>query len=215
MNKIPNLEEWFADRKTALSIEVEEIAMIDSSDWVVVEQDGQPRHIGHVSGNYHTGVFLRGWDIVRNAWIERFMIAPISAEENQVLYGLALLARYKDRYLIQAKAEPGNNTPGHVLITSTVQASYINIKNKLSGDVPFTEMWDDPKNQKHEICLEGAQFYLKNNSVCFLELTEPPKDIPENYTWMTLEEIGSFVDRALVSEHLIQCLGVSVLPSHA
>jgi hypothetical protein len=205
------LEQWFEEQKQKLTIKVEEIALADAHDWKVIDEEARPHHIGHASGKFHRGVFLKAWDIVRNQWVERFMIAPIPPEGGEELYGVALLARYKDRYLMQAKAEPGNATPGHVQLTSTIHASYTNIKMRLSGTVPFTWMYDDPRCAQFIISQDGAQLYLKNNKVCFLELSEEPKDIPENFAWATVEEIHSFAKQGLVSEHVMQCLGASVL----
>lgn len=204
-------EEWFEEQKRRLSIEVEEITLADAHDWHIVEEDSRPHHIGHKSGKFHRGVFLRAWDIVRNQWVERFLIAPIPPEGGEELYGVALMARYNGRYLVQAKAEPGNKTPGHVQLTSTIHASYANIRMKLSGTIPFTWMFDDPRCVQFIISQDGAQLYLKNNKVCFLDLVEEPKDIPENFTWATMEEIRSFAKQGLVSEHIMQSLGASVL----
>jgi len=205
-----NLKAWFSEQQKILAIEVKEVPMAEMKDWQIISQDGTPNYIGHVSGNYHRGVFLKAWDRVREDWIERFLIAPIPPKDGEVLYGVALMARYNDLYLVQAKAEPGNKTPGHVQITSTIHASYTNIKMQLSGTVPFTWMYDDPDCVQFVISQDGAQLYLKNNKVCFLELKEEPKDIPENYTWATLEEIFSFAKQGLVSEHVMQSLGASL-----
>lgn len=209
--KEDSVEKWFEEQQKALSIEVEEIALADAHDWKVIEERSRPHHIGHMSGRFHRGVFLKAWDIVRNQWVERFLIAPIPPEGGEELYGVALLARHQGRYLVQAKAEPGNKTPGHVQLTSTIHASYTNIKMKLSGTVPFTWMYDDPHCVQFIISQDGAQLYLKNNKVCFLELSEEPKDIPQNFTWASIEEIRLFAQRGLVSEHVMQCLGASLL----
>lgn len=208
-----DFEKWFEEQKERLSIEVKEIPLVDMSDWSVIEKDGKSNHIAHKSGKYHRGVFLKSWDIGRKEWVERFLLAPIPPKDGEELYGVALLARYKDKYLVQAKSEPGNGTPGHVQLTSTIHASYNNIKDKLSGTVPYTWMYDEPKCVHFIISQDGAQLYLKNNKVCFLELDEEPKDIPENFTWATKEEISFFAKKGLVSEHVMQCLGASVLNS--
>jgi hypothetical protein len=203
--------DWFAEQKERLTIEVQEVALADMHDWQVVEEAGRAHHIGHTSGRYHRGVFLKAWDTVRNEWIERFLIAPIPPDGARELYGVALLARYKDRYLVQAKAEPGNKTPGHVQVTSTIQASYTNITSQLSGKIPFTWMYEDPRCVQFEISQDGAQLYLKNNTVCFLELSEEPTEIPTNFAWATAADIRSLAKQGLVSEHVMQCLGASML----
>lgn len=206
-----NVNEWFKHQQQQLAIDVEEIALADASAWTIVEENSRPHHIGHASGKFHRGVFLKAWDIVRNEWIERFLIAPIATEGGEDLYGVALLARYKDRYLVQAKAEPGNKTPGHVQLTSTIHASYTNIKMQLSGQIPFTWMYGAEDCVQFVVSQDGAQLYLKNNKVCFIELASEPTSIPDNFAWATVEEIRDFARRGLVSEHIMQCLGASVL----
>lgn len=192
-----DLENWFKSQQEILAIDVKEIALADGQDWVITQEDGRPHHIGHKTGKYHRGVLLKAWDNVRQAWIERFLLAPIPPEGVEKFYGVTLIARYNDRYLVQAKAEPGNPTPGHVQLTSTIQASYTNIMAQLSGSIPFTWMY------KNERCIQlissqdGAQLYLKNNKVSFLELAEEPKEIPENFAWATAAEIKSFAQRGL------------------
>lgn len=205
------IEDWFARQQKLLAIRVDAISLSDAKDWQLKESGGRPDHIAHASGRYHRGVFLKAWDSLRNKWVERFLIAPIPPEKGEELYGVALLARYKGRFLVQAKAEPGNATPGHVQLTSTIHASYTNIEMKLSGEVAFTEMYNNPRCVQFIVSQDGAQLYLKKNKVCFLELTEEPKAIPDSFAWATIEEIQSLAERGLVSEHIMQCLGASVL----
>ncbi len=205
------LETWFTQQQKELAIEVSEVGLSEMNDWQIIEEGAKPHHVAHASGRYHRGVFLKAWDAARNLWIERFLIAPIPPVEGEPFYGLALLARLNGKYLVQAKAEPGNATPGHVQLTSTIHASYTNIAMKLSGEIPFTWMYADPHCASYIVSQDGAQLYLKNNKVCFLELEKNPDEIPANYAWATAEEISSFAKRGLISEHLMQGLGASVL----
>lgn len=202
------LTEWFAKEQEVLSITAEEVGIENVADWNLVEKDGAPHHIAHVSGNYHRGVFLKAWDRAREVFVDRFMIAPIG---KQALYGIALLARYDGRYLMQAKAEPGNDTPGHVQLTTTIQASHINISEGKSGAIAFTEFYEHPACRGYVVSQDGAQLYMKKNKVCFLDLTEDPGALPEHFTWATLDEIEALAAEGLVSEHVMQCLGVAFL----
>jgi len=196
------MNEWFKQQQNILGIDVKEANLNDMNDWILTV-DG----ITHKSGNYHKSVFLKSFDKVRNEYVDRFLIAPVLNTDN--LYGVALLAKKGDCYLVQAKAEPGNNTPNHVQLTSTIHSSYENIKNQLSGSVPFTWMYSDPRCISFVVSQDGAQLYLKNNKVCYIELSEDFL-IPDNYYWATLSEIEVLAERGLVSEHLMQCLGLSL-----
>ena len=204
------IQDWFSRQQEVLAIEVKEVGLGAMKDWVLGVEGNVPYDIRHVSGKYHRGVFLHAWDRVRNQWVERFLVAPVAQNNDQKLYGVALLARYQGKYLVQAKAEPGNPTTGHVQLTSTIHASSTNIVMKLSGEVPFTWMYDSPRCVHLEVCQDGAQLYLKKNNVSFIELDEAPESIPDNYAWASLEEIRDFAERGLISEHLMEGLGASL-----
>lgn len=205
------LEQWFEERKRELSLPVEEIAMADAHEWGIVEEAGRPHHIGHTSGRYHRGIFLKSFDAVRREWVERFMVAPISSSSEGQDYGIALLAKYDGRYLVQAKAEPGNGASGHVVLTTTVQASYTNIAQGLSGKIPFTDLYQDEKCVRLMVPQDGAQMYMKVNQICCLDLAILPTDIPAHFTWASAEEILALAQQGLVSEHVLQCLGLRAL----
>jgi NDP-hexose 2,3-dehydratase len=207
-----DLKEWFKEQQQALSIEVKEVPLSEISDWTMINTtEGKANYIAHKSGKYHRGIFLKAQEIGREGMIERFLLAPVFEKSENKIYGVALLARYKKHYLVQAKSEPGNGNPGHVQITTTIQASYTNMNLELSGSVPFQELYK--KSNRIIVPQDGAQLYDKNNEVCFVELSEEPKNIPENFTWATAEEIYSLAKQGLVSEHVMQCLGASVLNS--
>ncbi len=207
------IETWFANQREKLAITVEEIAMVDAREWKVIEENGKPHHIGLDSRLYHRGIFLKSFETARAKEIERFMIAPVAASEGDRNYGIALLARYDGRYLVQAKAEPGNGTSDHVVLTTTLQASYGNIARGLSGAVPFADLYHDKACVRFMVPQDGAQMYMKVNQVCVLNLSEPLISIPNNFIWATLEEILLLARQALVSEHVFQCLGIASLPN--
>ena len=202
---------WFLAQQEALKINVKEIHLTDAHDWKLMKKDDTDSYIGHVSGKYHRGVFLKAWDSIRNDWIERFMLAPIPPEKGEELYGVALLARYDGKYLVQAKSEPGNATPNHVQLTTTIQASYTNIEMQLSGVISYTWMYKDPRCVHFIVSQDGAQLYMKRNKVCFIDLTQDPEIVSDNFTWATIDDIRSFAAEGLASEHLLQCLGASIL----
>ncbi len=104
-----DLKQWFAEKKRTLALSVEEIAMADARDWGIVEENGKPHHIGHASGKYHRGIFLKSFEPARGESVERFMVAPVSSSINAEDYGIALLAKHNGRYLVQAKSEPGTS----------------------------------------------------------------------------------------------------------
>ena len=205
------IDAWFADCQKSQGMVVEKIAAADSQDWkMTTTPDGRANNIEHYTGRLHKIVFLRAWEPLRKQWVDRCLLEPI-AEGKSKSYAMILLAMCRGKYLVQAKGEPGNNTPNRVILTATVQASYASISMGLSGGVPFAELYDDPACRKVSIVQDGGQLFNKTNDICLIELQEEPQDMPERFYWVTLEEIKNFASRGLVSEFLMQALGMLFL----
>jgi len=206
-----NMQTWFTSCEKSLRVEIERIPVADSKEWqITTMSDGKPHSIEHVSNRLHKITFLRAWEPLRKQWVDRCLLEPV-AEGRDKLFSIVLLAKYKEKYLVQAKGEPGNLTPNRVVITPTIQSSFTNMDMKLSGKVYFTELHKDPACKKFRIVQDGGQLLNKINELCFLELKKPLQDIPEHFYWATLAEIQHFAAKGLVSEHLMQTLGVMVL----
>ena len=69
-------------------------------------------------------------------------------------------------------------------------------------------MWSHPACRKLRSIQDGGQLFNKIAQLCVLELEEKPAETPADFYWATLEEIKHFAQKSLVSEHLIQTLGV-------
>ena len=210
---IKNILDWFNVQQNKLSIDVVEVPLTECVDWKIFKKEGVVYGIHHISGKYHKGVFLKSFDLGRREFVERFLLAPIPDDKNSSLYGVVLMAKYNNKYLIQAKSEPGNPTLGHVQITSTIHSSYKNMEEELSGEVHFKWMYNDPNCYSFIVSQDGAQLYKKNNKVCFLELKEELKNVPDNFYWATKEEINLIGKKykGVISEHIMQCFGAEIL----
>lgn len=190
-----DIDTWFANCQKRLRVEIERISVVESKDWKIkTTSDGRISSITHSTQRLHQIAFLRVWEPLRNEWVDRCLLEPI-AEGADNNFAMILLVMYKGRYLVQAKGEPGNNTPGRVVITTTVQASYTNISMCLSGKVPFTELYYHHECKKLPIIQDGSHLLNKINEVCFIELQEELENIPEAFYWVTLEEIRSFAEK--------------------
>lgn len=208
---ISDMESWFAGCEKNLSIKVENIPIADNLEWqVVTTPAGALNFIEHCTKRLHKIVSLRAWEPLRNKWVDRCLLEPISEGKNDI-YSIIVLAVHQDKYLVQAKGEPGNNTPNRVVITSTVQSSFTNIAMSLSGRCYFTELYEDPTCVKFPIVQDGGQFLNKRNEVCVYHYKQMPKEVPANFYWATQEQITYFAKKGLVSEYLMQALGVLTL----
>lgn len=205
---IVQMEEWFAECAKRLEIIVEKIPAAESNDWkMIYTEDGKENYIAHRSGRIHKIIFLRVWEPLRNQWVDRCLLEPI-AEGPDGAFSIILLVSHEDKYLVQAKGEPGNDTPHHVVLTPTVQTSFVNLDMKLSGSIPFAEFYHHPACRKLRSIQDGGQLFNKVAELCVIDLKEKPTEIPANFYWATLEEIKHFAQKSVVSEHLLQLLGI-------
>lgn len=209
--KTSQIETWFARCEKILHVLVKKIPMSSSEQWkMVYDQQGKPNYIGHSSERIHKIVFLRVWEPLRNMWVDRCLLEPIAEGEGGV-YSMVLLARCGDKFLVQAKGEPGNNTPHRVVLAPTVQTSFTNINMKLSGNIPFVELYHHSACRKIKSIQDGGQLFNKISEVCVVDLEAEIEDLPHNYYWATMEEMKHFANKGLISEHLMQTYGMLYL----
>lgn len=206
-----NLEAWFVGATQRLAImEVTEVPFHELTDWVVfVDGTARPVDIRHMSGQLYRGAAFKAFEPLRHKVVDRFLLTPCVPKGQ--MNGVILLVRDSvGKFLVQAKAEPGNRTPGRMTLTATIQASWSNLQQKLSGAIPFVELYDHPLTVKRGITQDGGQFFEKVNEICFLLLPadSAPLEIPENFTWATRGELANFTTKGFVSEHLLQALGI-------
>lgn len=205
------IELWFARCEKILHVLVKKMPASSSEHWkMVYDEQGKPSYIGHTSGRLHKIVFLRVWEPLRNMWVERCLLEPIGEGEDNT-FSMLLLARCGNKFLVQAKGEPGNNTRNRVVLTPTIQTSFTNIHMKLSGEIPFVELYNHPACRKIKSIQDGGHLFNKVTDVCVVDLVSEIEDLPHNYYWATIEEIRHFVTKGLVSEHLLQTCGMLYL----
>lgn len=134
---------------------------------------------------------------------DKVFLQSVSKEK---IHGIVILAiAPSGKVLVQAKAEPGNiHVKGHVLLAPSVQSSLWALKN---NKVSLVEL------VKHHpaICVripqDGGMFYGKINEYRIIELQEEISH-PENYKWVSVEEITLLASEEKVNDHLFQALGL-------
>ena len=131
---------------------------------------------------------------------------------------ISLGHNYKDRYLVQAKAEPGNTSAkGNLLLAPTIQASFSNIRthgnkvplwSELGLDIERLENGEYGEGIETRIQQkDGGRFLDKNNLFVFQPVSENIK-IPTSHIWATREAIRELQKKGLVNEHLNEALGM-------
>jgi oxidase EvaA len=154
--------DWLSARRAAVSFEAELIPLDDADGW---ERDPETGAIAHRSGQFFAVEAVRtraGNEREVAQWDQPILTQPDGGI-------LALVCGYADggiRFLLQAKAEPGNI--GYLQIAPTVQATRSNLRRAHEGrlpvlgellldDAPVTAIHAGRHNE------EGGRFWRKAN----------------------------------------------------
>lgn len=193
--------EWFSEqqRKSHLQARVKRIQ--DSSDWKV-QPDGT---ISRADKQYVEGVIVE-YGEEGGQRHENLMIRSTSEHKlrGRPIHGIILLAEYQGKYLVQAKAEGGNVTPGRMVLTTTIQSSHENIAKK---DIPYKELLRLPASFQFAAPQDAGMLYGKHNEYRFVRLSTEPKLVNERFRLATLDEISGLQQRDWVGDHLTQMIG--------
>jgi len=194
-----SIENWFEKVAMASNMKTETVPFSDpqNDDWQVT--DGE---IVRKDRRYYKVVFVKTIDDSETFY--KPMIEPFSADGT---YGALILLKVNGKYLVQAKAETGNRTPGKMVLTTTVQSSYENINAKKISYADMLENLDDRLKVK-SVPQDAGMLYHKNNRYIFAEIEEENFEILPNFFLATREDIASLAKEGLVSEHLLQMLGL-------
>lgn len=134
---------------------------------------------------------------------DKVFLRPVNGEKT---HGVIILAvSLSKKILVQAKAEPGNmHAKGHVLLAPSVQSSHWALKR---NTVPLAELVGCVPKVRAFIPQDGGMFYGKVNEYRIIVLDSEIFH-PENYRWVTEEEISQLASEEKVNDHLFQALGL-------
>ena len=196
------IQDWFFNQQQQSTLETAVVPLSDSQFWDLTTD-------GKIGGRVGTGMRFYEGKIVSYSRAgvliyENLMLESTSKQrfQGKKVHGLVLLARYHDKYLVQAKAEPGNNTPGKMVLTSTIQSNY-----QALPKVPYVEL--TLKNSVFTFAApqDAGMLYNKNNEFRLVELDFEPAIHSNNFRLSTLDEIAELQAQNLVGDHLTQILG--------
>ncbi|MFI7121222.1 NDP-hexose 2,3-dehydratase family protein [Amycolatopsis sp. NPDC049868] len=178
--------DWLAERNRRQPMTVERVDLDDLEGWATDPATGT---IHHESGRFFSieGIEVR----VENGAVSRWRQPIIDQPEVGVL---GILTRTDDgvaRFLLQAKAEPGN--PGGHQLSPTVQATRSNYTRVHKGrSVPYLEHFLE--RGRHRVVADvrqseqGAWFRRKRNRNMVVEVG-PEVEEQDGFRWFTLAEI--------------------------
>jgi dTDP-4-dehydro-6-deoxy-alpha-D-glucopyranose 2,3-dehydratase len=181
--------EWLEKRRRLSRMEVEEVPISRLARWQVEAASGVISH--------ETGEFFRVIGIcVKNAsqretasWCQPIIYQP----EMGILGILVQRQQGVNRYLLQAKAEPGNI--GKLQLSPTLQSTVSNLRRAHGGlKSPFADLFESPRPGSVLYARyqgeDGGRLHLKQNLNMLIRFPDDePLEIPDDFIWLTMYQI--------------------------
>lgn len=192
-NSINSLEEiisWITALKSKYDLETNRIPLNHVKDWII--SDSKIYHIDHkyfsVIG---ANIFIENREVLN--WSQ-----PLVKSAQEGLIGF-IVKKINGVYhfLVQAKIEAGNFDI--LELAPTVQCLTGNYRKGLNEyEVPFINEFLNAPDEKIIFKAfqseEGGRFYQEQNLNMIIEESDDfPLNIPENYCWMTLNQLFTFI----------------------
>src|SRR3989344_4989951 len=162
-------QEWLQERRAASNMKVTEIPLQAAAPWCVMNvknvAGGIPHHVGREDGKFFTVNAIRVGEANREVegWPQVVIKEAAKPGEEGVV---VLVCDVQGNCLVQAKAEPGNDTPGCVLLAPTLQVSRANLGQAHGGKRPWRAelVGDEALDGAILIHADGARFLGKHAS---------------------------------------------------
>ena len=180
---------WITEQKCVYELEVKKIPLNILKDWFITDNS-----IHHKENKYFSVIAVKVHIGNRevSAWSQPLVE---SAQEGLIAFMVQKINGVY-HFLVQAKVEAGNFDI--IELAPTVQCLTGNYrKGENEYDVPFI---NDVLNCNEDNILyktyqseEGGRFYREQNLNLIIEVNKDVKSIPENFCWMTLNQIQEFI----------------------
>lgn len=180
---------WLWRQRQQCGMTLQEIPMDQVARWKVDPQTGE---ISHETGEFFRVVGIKvGNAQAREAsgWCQ-----PMIHQKAMGILGI-LVQRQDgvDRYLLQAKFEPGNID--RVQLSPTLQSTVSNLRRAHGGSKSrWAEYFESPRPgsviyKKYQV-EDGGRFYLKSNLNMLVRLpADEVLELPSDFIWVTMAEL--------------------------
>jgi dTDP-4-dehydro-6-deoxy-alpha-D-glucopyranose 2,3-dehydratase len=180
---------WFVEKQAACEAEVKDIGLKDVwGDWFMEPDTGD---IAHSSGGFFRVI---GVDIQSSqresgkGWKQPMMD---QGTESSIAGLIKQRQNGRNRYLVEAKFEPGNY--GKVLVSPSLQVTYSNLNQAHKGKKPLLAEFFDQSHPEYKVIYEhwlpedGGRFYLKRVKYMVVEVPEHTEVVAnDNFRWVSV-----------------------------
>lgn len=180
---------WIADQKSKFYLKTKRINLTEVEKWKI-----KKGRMYHVDDKYFEVI---GADVkISNREVVNWSQPMIETKERGLIVFIIKLINDIPHFLVQAKVEIGNLDI--IELAPTVQCLTGSYKGKDKTMLPFIEFVDGlmPRNIIYDTMQseEGGRFYREQNRNMIITVGQDfPNEIPDNFIWMTYNQIHTFM----------------------
>ena len=180
---------WLTQLKSKYELSTERIPLNDLKDWI--KDDHQ---LVHKDEKYFKVIAVNVE--IGNREVQHWTQPLIEPAQEGICAFLMKKINGVHHCLVQAKVECGNMDV--LELAPTVQCLTGNYRNTKKDSLPFLNtLLDAQESQVKYSCYqseEGGRFFREQNKNIIIEVGEDfPVDVPDNYTWVTLNQLLAFL----------------------
>lgn len=206
-----NWQDWFSRLGAESTMTVEQVSLAQTAPWGL--QEGGQR-FGRPDGSFFS---LVGAQVTtgRDEREVRSWAQPLLKETGT---GVVVLAyrqtaiHGEPELLLRARAEPGNETPGRLILGPTLQASESNLRQAHGGKAPpRAELFQlvEATSAWYPLAIDGGKFLGKVNRGACVEVANLTPDPTE--CWFSRADLKQALSAGVLNDHLLQVLGVGLI----
>lgn len=189
LKSIDEIIAWFTELKCKFDLNVTKMSLADINDWII--DDYEIRH----KDNKFFKVIATEVEI-SNREVAKWMQPLVQPAQDGLIAFIIKKINGVYHFLVQAKLESGNFDV--LEMAPTVQCLTGNYRQTAKGALPFLELVLNAPKEKIVfdtlLSEEGGRFYQEQNRNLLIKVDEHFNElIPDNYCWMTLNQLHSFL----------------------
>lgn len=190
LHTIDDIISWITGLKTKYELNVEKIPLNLVRRWHKDEYE-----IYHETKNYFSIIAILVE--IGNREVKSWTQPLVKAAQEGIIAFIIKKINGIYHFLVQAKLEAGNFDI--VEMAPTVQCITGNYRNAAPKDrPPFVDFVLNARSEQIKYSTyqseEGGRFYREQNKNLIVEVDDSfPLDVPENYTWLTLNQLKQFI----------------------
>ena len=189
LNSINDIIAWFTELKCKYDLLIEKIPLINVKDWIIDDVE-----IKHKDDRFFKVIATEVK--ISNREVTQWMQPLIQPAQEGLIAFITKQINGIYHFLVQAKLECGNFDI--LEMSPTVQCLTGNYRETSKESLPFLEIvLNAPKSTVLYDTMqseEGGRFYQEQNRNMVIMVDETFNEkVPENYCWMTLNQLHSFL----------------------